>query len=129
MPAASVVFFWNGSSAPVVEWLSDLRTKDRHGFANGIARMKLLRDEGYSLDRPACGFLGDDIYELRWKHHSVQYRILYFFHARNTAVLAHAFVKRDSMVPKEEIKRATERKKKFDVNPRAHTLQKEIDDV
>lgn len=50
----------------------------------------------------------------------VNYRILYFFHGRDLAVLAHAITKEDQ-VPDADIERAIRRKKAFASNPAAHS--------
>ena len=52
---------------------------------------------------------------------TVNYRLLYFFHGRNVAVLAHAITK-ENEIPVVEIKRAVERKIKFAARPAAHTF-------
>jgi hypothetical protein len=50
----------------------------------------------------------------------VQYRILYFFHGRNVAVLSNSVTKEDSIAPV-EIERALKRKRQFEQNPEKHT--------
>ena len=50
--------------------------------------------------------------ELRARLGTVNYRILYFFHGRNVAVLAHAITK-ENEIPVVEINRAVERKRTF----------------
>jgi len=77
----------------VVEWLRGLRDDDPAGFMNCLARLELLEASGHELRRPAADFLRGGIYELRAKHKHVQYRLLYFFHGRNIAVIAHGIVK------------------------------------
>ena len=52
----------------------------------------------------------------------MQYRVLYFFHGRNLAVLAHSLTKEDA-VPDIEIERAIARKKLFAMNPKEHTYE------
>jgi hypothetical protein len=47
------------------------------------------------------------------------YRILYFFHDRNVAVLSHSLTKEDS-TPPVEIERALSRKRQFEQNPEKH---------
>lgn len=54
-------------------------------------------------------------------HRNANYRMLYFFHGRATAVLSHGVVKEDQ-VPPNEIDRAAERKRQFDRDPTRHTL-------
>ena len=93
-------------------------------WANCRARIELLNMFGHELRRPAADILRDGIYELRAKHGHVQYRILYFFHGRNVAVLAQSLTKEDS-IPSADIERALRRKRLFERNPKAHTYEHE----
>ncbi|WP_258002632.1 type II toxin-antitoxin system RelE/ParE family toxin [Fischerella thermalis] len=94
MPETRVVFYQEEEGeVPVLEWLTRLLKEDRKGYANCVARIKQLAASGYELRRPAADYLRDGIYELRAKHIHVQYRILYFFHGQNVAILAHAITK------------------------------------
>jgi phage-related protein len=54
----------------------------------------------------------------------VNYRLLYFFHERDLAVLVHAITKEDQ-VPDADIDRAVRRRKAFALNPAAHTHAEE----
>lgn len=69
------------------------------------------------MRRPAADYLTDGIYELRAKHISVQYRILYFFHGQNVAILAHAITKEEEAIPAIDIQRVLHRKRLFEENP------------
>lgn len=127
MPATQVFFYRDlDGRSPVVEWLRRLRYDDPAGFMNCLARLELLEASGHELRRPAADFLRDGIYELRAKHKHVQYRLLYFFHGRNIAVIAHGIIKRGSSVPDVDIDRAMNRKRQFTSNPARHTYQGEV---
>ena len=127
MPEAHVVFFQDESGeVPVLEWLKAPLKQDRKGYANCVGRIQLLATTGYELRRPAADYLRDGIYELRAKHVRVQYRILYFFHGQNVAVLAHAITKDTDRMPINEIERAIKRKQLFEANPEIYTYQEEI---
>ena len=89
-------------------------------------QLERLAALGYELRRPAADFLRDGIYELRVKRGHVQYRLLYFFHGRNVAVVAHAITKEDK-VPPLEIERALRRKILFESNPTVHTYEENRD--
>lgn len=78
--------------------------------------------DGYELRRPIADMLRDGIYELRTRHGTVQYRILYFFHGQNVAVLAHSFTK-EKKIPPEMIDEAVRRKNLFDASPDRHTYK------
>src|SRR6266404_1566380 len=121
MPRTHVAFYREASGeAPVVNWLHDLRRTNEKAWANCRARIVLLSQLGHELRRPAVDFLRDGIYELRAKQGHVQYRILYFFHDRNVAVLSHSITKEDS-IPPVGIERALKRKRQFEQNPENHT--------
>jgi phage-related protein len=57
----------------------------------------------------------------------VHYRVLYFFHGQNVAILAHALTKEDE-VPKADIERAIRRKAALEANPAAHMYEEDIPD-
>lgn len=126
MPETRIIFYKDeDGEVPVLEWLKQLLKENRKGYANCVAKIKLLAANGYELRRPAADYLRDDIYELRAKHIRVQYRILYFFHGQNVAIIAHAITKEESAVPNIDIERAIERRKLFVENPDAHTYVEE----
>jgi phage-related protein len=83
---------------------------------------------GHELRRPEADLLRDGIYELRARLGAVNYRILYFYHGRNIAVLAHAITKEDE-IPIVEINQAAERKRTFAANPPAHTFIGDIENA
>ena len=72
--------------------------------------------------RPEADYLRDGIYELRVGLRGMNYRILYFFHGRAAAVLAHGLVK-EREVPPREIEEAIRRKRKFELNAEHHTCR------
>jgi phage-related protein len=102
-----------------VEWFNELPAKVQDKC---YLRLERLREMGHELRRPEVDFLRDGIYELRVSLRGVHYRILYFFHGTNAAVVAHGIVK-EQVVPPKEIDRAVERKKRFESNPPRHTYQ------
>jgi len=67
---------------------------------------------------------GIGIFELRIRKGRVNYRILYFFHGRNLAILGHALTKEDK-VPKADIERTIRGKKAFEANPAQHSYSEE----
>ena len=79
---------------------------------------------GHELRRPEADYLRDDVYELRVRHQHVNYRILYFFHERQAAVISHGLMK-ETAVPRKEIDLAVKRKKQFAANPREHTAEEQ----
>lgn len=126
MPQTRLLFFQDAAGfAPVWEWLKELRVANAKAYAKCVVRIRRLAEMGHELRRPEADLLRDGIYELRARLGTVNYRILYFFHGRNVAVLAHAITKEDE-IPITEINRAVERKRLFAAAPTAHTLVGEI---
>ena len=124
MPETRTVYYCDDDgSAPVLEWLEQLRRKDKRAAARCAARIGLLEQFGHELRRPIADILRDGIYELRTRDRNVQYRILYFFSGENVVVLSQGFIKRGSAVPDNEIERALERKLNFEKNPEKHTYR------
>src|SRR5215472_10105619 len=125
MPRIQVAFYQDANGdAPVVDWLRELMNRNEKAWSHCRARIELLAQFGHELRRPAADYLRDGIYELRAKQGHVQYRILYFFHGRNVAILAHSLTKEDK-VPNADIERAIARKKLFEANPKEHTYESE----
>ena len=124
MPTTSILFYQEKAGVvPVADWLNELKSKNKAGFANCVGRIRQLQSTGHELRRPTADYLRDGIYKLRAKHRNVQYRILYFFSGKDIAVLNHSLIKKSSAVPKKDIELAIQRKQKFEQNPKQHTYQ------
>lgn len=115
-----IVFFkeTNGS-VPFLEWFNGLSEKAQDKCTIKLER---LESYGHELRRPEADYLKDGIYELRIRVRSEQYRILYFFHGRTAVVISHG-IQKEKKVPVIEIKRAVERKARFEHSPEAHWHQ------
>jgi phage-related protein len=126
MPRTQLVFFKDDDgTVPVRDWLLELRQRQRRAFAKCVVRLRRLAELGHELRRPEADLLRDGIYELRAREGRVNYRLLYFFHGQNAAILAHGLTKEDK-VPKTDIDRAMRRKAAFESNPVAHSNEEEI---
>lgn len=120
MPRTLVVFYKDrDGNVPVLEWLDSLpkRMQDKC-----VVKIERLRELGHELRRPEADLLKNGIYELRVGREGINYRILYFFHGRVAAVLAHGIVK-EREVPAKDIERALERKRLFEQDPQGHTYR------
>ena len=125
MPRTQVYFYADEKGrSPVLEWLQELRRKNARAYAKCVAAVQELASKGHELRRPLADHLGGGVYELRVRLGRENYRILYFFHGRNLAVLAHAITKED-VIPRNEMSRALNRKIRFEKNPAAHTHEEE----
>ena len=125
MARTDVVFYQESENdVPVLAWLNDLRRYDQRTYEACVAAIERLAEFGHELRRPLADYLTDGIYELRVRRGHVNYRILYFFHGRNLAVLGHALTKEDK-VPKADIDRAIRRKTLYAADPTKHTYSEE----
>jgi phage-related protein len=119
MAAVEVVFFQDEKDCPVLSWLNSLPKRIE---AKARVRIRRLSELGHELRRPEADYLRDDIYELRWRSQSVNYRILYFFHGRETVILSHGLTKED-IVPPREIDLAIRRKAIFETAPKKYRFK------
>jgi phage-related protein len=122
MPRIEVLIYReDDASAPLIDWLSSLQDEARNRC---LARLALLHEYGHELRRPHAENLGNGLYELRVKFHRINYRMLYFFHGRDAAVVSHGLAK-ERTVPPIEITLALERMRKFSRDPERHTFHPE----
>jgi phage-related protein len=128
MPKVEVVFYQEeDETVPVLNWLEAMNKRDARIVEKCWVKIERLAEMGYELRRPEADYLRDDIYELRTRVGSTNYRILYFFHGREVAVLAHSLTKEDA-VPDKEIEVAIKRSKKYAADPAKHRYVQETDD-
>ena len=126
MPRMTVLFYQEAPhDVPVLDWLRELRRTDRRGYAKCVAKVQRLAEMGHELRRPEADFLRDGIRELRARRGRLNYRILYFFHGQETAVLACSLSK-EARVPDTDIERALRRKVAFEKDPGRHTFEMEL---
>jgi len=121
LPNTAIVFYRDEKGkAPFLEWFEKLPDKAQDKC---LVRLERLEELGYELKRPEADYLRDDVYELRFKHQAVNYRVLYFFHGRQLVVLSHGFTKQCADVPDKEITAAMDRLRKFKLSPLRHTYK------
>jgi phage-related protein len=129
MPETTVCFYCeNHGGSPILEWFKELRRTDKRAFAACRARILLLRLMGHELRRPYADSLRDGIHELRARSGRVHYRLLYFFHGQDIAVVAHGLSK-EGAVPEQEIERALERKRRYEQEPAKHRAEAGPEDL
>ncbi len=122
MPRTSVVMFReDDGSVPVLEWFGELPSKVQDKCRLRIERLSEL---GHELRRPEADYLRDGVYQLRVRQHSVNYRVLYFFHGDKAIVLSHGLQK-ERVVPPKEIDLAVKRKSKYSANPKKYSAEEQ----
>ena len=123
MPKTNVFIYQEkDGTVPLLDWLDDLPSKVQDKC---IARIELLKDEGYDLRRPICDSLRDGIYELRAGYKNVNYRILYCFQGKNVVLLSHGCTK-EKKVPGKEIDKAIKNVNNYVKDKKAHTYIGEL---
>jgi hypothetical protein len=117
MPHTLVVFYKEeDGNVPVLSLLDEIHRKNRRAYAKCRARIADLECRGYEMRRPSSDYLRDGIYELRVRSGNVNYRILYFFHGREAAVLAVGTTK-ESRVHEDDTDLAIHRKADYQREP------------
>lgn len=125
MPRTEVYFYQESpGDVPVRDWLLDLARRDRRAAGKCEAVIERLEEFGHELRRPTADLLRDGIYELRVRDGRVNYRLLYFFHGRGVALLAHGLTK-EGEVPRADLDRAVVRKQRFERDPENHVFREE----
>ncbi len=120
MPRTRVVFYREvDGSVPVLDWLKGMARRDPRAYAKCLVRIRRLEELGHELRRPEADYVRDDIWELRIRWGTVNYRILYFFFAGTACVLAHGVTKRDKLLDR-DIDQAVARKALYEGAPEAH---------
>jgi phage-related protein len=122
LPPVRVVFYQEEDGAvPVMAWLEALRSQPKHR-AKCIKWLILLKEHGHDLRRPKADFLRNGIHELRVKFSFENYRLLYFFHGGDTAVVTHGITKHTDQVSPEDIDKALQLKKIYESDPESHAF-------
>ena len=101
MPQAKIVFFQaEDRTVPALDWLRDMKRRDPRitaKFHERLVQLVQLAEQGWQMMRPASDTLRDGIHEIRVRHGSVNYRLLYGFHEvegqQTIAVLVHSLTK------------------------------------
>jgi phage-related protein len=120
--AEVVIYQEQEGQVPLLDWLDSLPPKVQDKC---IVKVERLAECGHELKRPHCDYLENDIYELRARHGSVNYRILYAFVGRSIVLLSHGCTK-EKRVPKTEINRAVSNRDRYVKDRKAHTYIGEL---
>ncbi len=106
-----ILYYTENDRSPVVEFMLKLPSKDR---AKILREIDLLEKHGFALGMPSIKKMKgtDNLWELRIKHSSNNYRVFYFQHISDTFTLLHAIHKKSQKTPKRDINTALSRIKK-----------------
>lgn len=78
-----------------------------------IIKQRLLQDFGPQLRHPHTEYLGEGIFELRFKGKEGQIRMLFFFFSGKRIIFTNGFIKKTQRSPRKEIETAYTRRKDF----------------
>ncbi len=108
-----IIYYSNeNGQCPILEFLKSIPKKDR---AKILREIDLLEEFGLQLGMPHLKKMKgtDDLWELRVKQGTDNYRVFYFTMKDSKFVLLHAFLKKTQKTPKKEITVAENRKYDF----------------
>jgi phage-related protein len=107
-----VEYYTENGKSPVFDFISSLNHKHQ---AKILREIDLLAEFGFSLGLPHIKSIknSDGLWELRIKHSSNNFRILYFHYSQGKFVLLHGFKKTTSKTPKNDINIALKRMKNY----------------
>lgn len=100
-----IVFYKNSKTGrePVLEYIRKLNVKERTKIGKYLEYLQA--SDGY-LDEPYSKHIKDKIRELRVDFSNNHHRILYFTFINKKILLLHAFLKKTTKTPENEIGRA-----------------------
>ena len=103
-------YLTESNRSPVEEFINSLddRTQRKFFFARS-----LLEEFGSKLPYPHAKYIGNSIFELRFRGQQGAVRILYFFFQGNKIMFTNGFIKKSSRIPKNEVIMAIKRRKGF----------------
>lgn len=95
---------------PVKEFVDSLNLRTQQKF---FVVVELLEEFGHQLPQPHAKYIGDDIFELRFKGQEGAVRVLYFFFHQDSAILTNGFIKKSNKTPTKEKVTAIERRRTY----------------
>ena len=110
MKIACYYYSTESGKLPVKEFVDSLDFKTQRKFFFVKA---LLEEFGHKLPQPHAKYIGNDIFELRFKGQEGAVRVLYFFFHQNKAVFTNGFIKKSDKTPRNEKELAVQRKMDF----------------
>ena len=96
--------------SPVREFIDSLDFKTQRKF---FFVEELLEEFGHRLPFPHARYIGNDVFELRFRGQEGQIRVLYFFYHEDKAIFTNGFIKKSGKTPQNEIETSIERRVKY----------------
>jgi phage-related protein len=96
--------------SPAKDFIDSLDSSSQRKF---FFAKSLLEEFGHKLPQPHAKYIGDEIFELRFKGQEGNIRVLYFFFHQGKAIFTNGFIKKTAKLPIKERTLAIERRKEF----------------
>ena len=103
-------YLTDSGKSPVEEFIKSLDPRGRRKF---YYVKNLLEAFGRNLAYPHAKYIGDDIFELRFKAMEGHVRTLYFFYSGNQVIFTNGFIKKSGKTPHNEKQIAIDRKRDY----------------
>lgn len=103
-------YLTESNKSPVKEFIDSLDFKSQRKF---FFVKDLLEEFGHRLPTPHAKYIGNEIFELRFRGQEGHIRVLYFFFHQDKAIFTNAFVKKSKRIPREQKDLAIERRKSY----------------
>jgi len=95
---------------PAEEFINSLDDRTQRKFFN---EKELLEQFGHMLPQPHAKYIGENIFELRFRGVEGHIRVLYFFFHGNMVIFTNGFVKKDKKTPRRKLEAAIRSRKAF----------------
>jgi len=106
----SYYYLTESGKCPVRTFIDSLDFKTQRKF---FFVKELLEEFGHKLPFPHAKYIGNDIFEIRFRGQEGQIRILYFFYHQDKVIFTNGFIKKSGKAPRNEIEIAIERRSKY----------------
>lgn len=108
----AIEYYEENGDIPVIDFLESLSAKEQ---AKILREIDLLEEFGFSLGMPYIRKMEGtkELWELRIKQSSNNYRVFFFHYVDGVFVLLHGIVKKTEKTPKRHIDVALDRMKKY----------------
>ena len=108
----NIQYYTKNNSCPIHDFLTTIPKKD---LSKILREIDLLQEFGFQLGMPHVKKMKgtEDIWELRIKIASNNYRVFYFTLKAETYLMLHAFQKKSTKTPTKELRKAINYKNEF----------------
>ncbi|MBU1004335.1 MAG: type II toxin-antitoxin system RelE/ParE family toxin [Nanoarchaeota archaeon] len=103
-------YYTDSNKSPVRGFIDSLDSRSQRKF---FFKKSLLEEFGHRLPAPHAKYIGDEIFEVRFRGTEGQIRVLYFFFHQDKAIFTNGFIKKAGKTPKKEKRIAIDRRRTY----------------